>query len=340
MPKQREPSINTTARKRSQPNHQGRGWARACCERLRLVTIIGPTAVGKTAVAVRLAEDFDGEIVSADSRQIYRGMDIGTAKPTPEEQRRVPHHLINIVDPDGEFTLAQYQELAYAAIDDIQARGKLPFLVGGTGLYVRAVIEGWTIPRVAPNPALRERLYHEAEERGHEHLYARLREIDPQAAARIDPRNVRRVIRALEVYEATGAPISYWQRKEPPPYRVLQIGLTMPRAELYRRIDQRVERMMAQGLLEEVRGLIAQGYGWDLPAMSGLGYGQFEGYFRGEIDLDEVVRLIKRDTRRFVRHQYGWFRLDDEKIRWFDITKEPYEDIKGTIAAFLASRRQ
>jgi tRNA dimethylallyltransferase len=300
-----------------------------------LIVIVGPTAVGKTALALCLAEKFEGEIVSADSRQVYRGMDIGTAKPTLEEQRRVRHHLVDIVDPDGEFTLAQYQERAYAAIDDIARRGKVSLLVGGTGLYVKAVVEGWTIPRVAPNPDLRARLYRQAEEQGHAVLYARLQEVDPQAAAKIDPRNVRRVIRALEVYEATGRPISHWQRKEPPPYRVLQIGLTMPRAELYRRLDQRVERMMAQGLLEEVERLIVQGYGWDLPAMSGLGYGQFEGYFKVEIDLDEVVRRIKRDTRRFVRHQYSWFRLDDEAICWFEATREPYEEIKATVASFM-----
>lgn len=303
-----------------------------------IIVIVGPTAVGKTAIALRLAEEFDGEIISADSRQVYRGMDIGTAKPTPEEQRLVRHHLIDIVDPDEEFTLAQYQERAYAAIDEISHRSKVPFLVGGTGLYVKAVIEGWTIPRVAPNPELREQLYRQAEEQGHEALHARLRDVDTQAAVRIDPRNVRRVIRALEVHEATGVPISHWQRKEPPPYRVLQIGLTMPRVKLYCRIDQRVERMMARGLAEEVERLIVQGHGWDLPAMSGLGYGQFEEYFKGKIGLDEVVRLIKRDTRRFVRHQYSWFRLGDEAIHWFDRTQEPHEAIKATAAFFLGVR--
>ena len=300
-----------------------------------LIVIVGPTAVGKTAFALRLADEFDGEIVSADSRQVYRGMDIGTAKPTREEQRRVRHHLIDIVDPDEEFTLAQYQERAYVAIAEISRRGKVPFLVGGTGLYIKAVIEGWTIPRVAPNPELRERLYRQAEEQGREVLYARLQEVDPQAAAKIDPRNVRRVIRALEVYEATGAPISHWQRKAPPPYRALQIGLTMPRAELYRRIDRRVEQMMAQGLVKEVERLVAQGYGWDLPSMSGLGYRQFEGYFKGEIGLNEVMRLIKRDTRRFVRHQYSWFRPKDRAIRWFDVTRDPYGEIKAAVASFL-----
>ena len=204
-----------------------------------LVVIVGPTAVGKTRLALRLAVDLGAEIVSADSRQIYRGMDIGTDKPTPEERQRVLHHLVDIVDPDEEFTLARYQDTAYAAIDDVLARGRVPLLVGGTGLYIKAVVEGWSIPRVRPNEALRTELYREAEVKGGEALHARLHQVDPAAAEKIDPRNVRRVIRALEVYLETGRPISELQRRRPPPYRVLQIGLTMERAALYQCIDQR-----------------------------------------------------------------------------------------------------
>jgi len=218
-----------------------------------LIAIVGPTAVGKSELALRLAEEFGGEIVSADSRQIYRGLDIGTAKPTAEERQRVPHHLLDVVNPDEVLTLAQYQELAYAAIDDILARGKVPFLVGGTGLYIKAVVEGWSIPRVPPNERLRAELYRLAELEGPEALHARLREVDPAAAARIDPRNVRRVIRALEVCLTAGRPISQLQARRPPPYRILRIGLTMPREELYRRIDERADRMIARGLVEEVR---------------------------------------------------------------------------------------
>ncbi|HID63583.1 MAG TPA: tRNA (adenosine(37)-N6)-dimethylallyltransferase MiaA [Anaerolineae bacterium] len=302
---------------------------------LPLVIIVGPTAVGKTRLALGLAEELGAEIVSADSRQVYRGMDIGTDKPTAEERQRVPHHLIDVVDPDEEFTLAQYQSLAYAAIGDVLARGRVPLLVGGTGLYIKAVVEGWSIPRVRPNEALRAELYREAELKGGTALHARLHQVDPAAAEKIDPRNVRRVIRALEVYLETGQPISELQRRRPPPYRVLQIGLTMERIALYQRIDQRVERMIERGLVEEVKGLVEQGYGYDLPAMSGLGYRQVGCYLRGEISLAEAIRLIKRDTRRFVRQQYNWFRLDDDTIRWFQALDDPYERVKGVILRFL-----
>jgi tRNA dimethylallyltransferase len=304
-----------------------------------LVVIVGPTAVGKTRLSLRLAEEFDSEIVSADSRQVYRGVDIGTAKPTPEERRRVPHHLIDLVAPDEAFTLAQYQELAYDAIADVLARGKGPLLVGGTGQYVRAVVEGWGIPRVPPNEELRAELYRQAEVKGETALHARLWKVDPAAAQRIDPCNVRRVIRALEVYLETGQPISELQRKKPPPYRILQIGLTMKRQELYRRVDERVDRMVEEGLVDEVRGLVERGYSYDLPSMSGLGYQQIGMYLRGQVSLEEAIQLIKRHTRRFVRHQYNWFRLDDERIRWFDVLSGSYGEIREFVAFFLTSRR-
>lgn len=300
-----------------------------------LVVIVGPTAVGKTRLSLRLAQEFDGEIISADSRQVYRGMDIGTAKPTLEQRQRVPHHLIDVVAPDETFTLAQYQKLAYEAIDNVLARGRIPFLVGGTGLYVRAVVEGWGIPRVPPKEELRAELYRQAEIEGEEALHARLREVDPAAAERIDPRNVRRVVRALEVYLETGQPISELQRKKPPPYRILQIGLTMERQELYRRIDERVDKMIEEGLVEEVRRLIEQGYGHDLPSMSGLGYQQIGMYLRDQVSLEEAIQLIKRHTRRFVHHQYNWFRLDDENIRWFDARSDPYGEIRELATSFL-----
>jgi tRNA dimethylallyltransferase len=281
-----------------------------------LLVIVGPTAVGKTALAIDLAQHLGGEIVSADSRQIYRGMDIGTAKPTCQEQSLAPHHLIDIVAPDEPYTLAQFQADAYAAIDDILARGKLPFLVGGTGLYVRSVVEGLRIPRVPPNVELRAQLARQ----GGRALYERLRELDPDAAARIDPRNVRRTVRALEVCLTTGRRFSELGRASPPPYRITQIGLTMNRPELYARIDARVECMMAQGLVAEVEALVRQGYGWNLPSMSGLGYREMGAYLRGEVPLDEAVMNIKRNTRDFVRRQYAWFRVKDERIQWSDVT--------------------
>ena len=298
-----------------------------------LIAIVGPTGIGKTTLAVKLslalAEDGNlaCEIVSADSRQIYRMMDIGTAKPTSQELAAVPHHLVDIVPPDYIVTLAEFQERAYRAIDDIHARGRLPLLVGGTGQWVKAVVEGWGIPRVPPDRAIRARLEAEAEKKGTEALHARLATVDPEAAARIDFRNLRRVIRALEVYEKTGVPISTHQKRKPPPYRILQVGLTMPREALYLRIDDRINAMFQKNLRQEVKVLREQGYSWQLPAMSGLGYRQFEPYFQGQISLDEVAASIKKETRRFIRQQYTWFRLDDETIWWVDVSEAGFEAV-------------
>jgi tRNA dimethylallyltransferase len=300
-----------------------------------LIAIVGPTAAGKTALAVDLAQAIGGEIVSADSRQVYRGMEVGTAKATVEEQSRVRHHLIDILNPDQSLTLAQFQELAYSAIDDILGRGRVPFLVGGTGQYVMAVVEGWQVPRVPPHDDLRRELYGEAEAEGSEALHARLSVLDPVAAARIDPRNVRRVVRALEVYLVTGRPISKQQIKSPPPYRILMLGLSLSRPELYRRIDERVNHMIEAGLENEVRRLVAMGYGFDLPAMSGVGYGQFAPYLAQQGSLDDVVREIKRATRRFVRHQGNWFRHDDSRIHWLDAAREPTTAALKLICGFL-----
>jgi tRNA dimethylallyltransferase len=283
-----------------------------------LIVISGPTAAGKTALSIELAVASGGEIVSADSRQIYRGMDTGTAKATTDERARVPHHLLDVVDPDQVLTLAEYQRMACDAIADIHARGRLPFLVGGTGQYVHAVIEGWSIPAIAPHPKVRAELEAKAMTDGTEVLHRWLAALDPVAASRIDHRNVRRVIRALEVCLVSGRPISELQRKVAPPYRITQIGVTRPRPELYARIDARVDRMIEAGLVDEVRRLVDAGYGWELPAMTGLGYRQIGQYLRGEISLDEAVALIKKGTRRFVQQQYNWFRLEDPEICWVD----------------------
>jgi tRNA dimethylallyltransferase len=308
-----------------------------------LICIVGSTATGKTALAVRLSEAIGGEIVSADSRQVYRGMDIGTAKATPEEQVRAVHHLIDVVEPDETLGLWQFQELAYAAIADITFRGQVPFLVGGTGQYVMAVVEGWKVPRVAPDEALRSELYRQAEEEGTDALHTRLRELDPVAADRIDARNVRRVVRALEVCLLTDRPISEQQGKLPPPYHILMLGLRLSRQQLYRRIDERVEAMIAAGLEDEVRRLVAAGYGFELPAMSGVGYGQFAPYLTDEanladaVTLDCVIREIKRATRRFVRHQSNWFRQEDARIHWLDARNDPYDAALSLVRHFLAS---
>lgn len=273
-----------------------------------LVAIVGPTAVGKTTLAIELAQRMGGAIVNADSRQVYRQMNIGTAKPTPDEQAAARHHLIDIIDPDEPFSLAVYQEQALQAIAAISGSGQLPLLVGGTGQYVMAVVEGWGVPRVAPQPELRARLEAEAAAQGTATLHERLREVDPVAAVKIEPNNLRRIIRALEVYEVTGEPISTQQHKQPPPYRITAIWLTMERPALYARIDARVDAMIAAGLLDEVRGLVERGYGWELPAMSSLGYREFQPYFTGQASVEECITRLKFNTHAFVRKQEMWFR--------------------------------
>lgn len=301
-----------------------------------VIAIVGPTGVGKTALAVRLARRFDGEIVSADSRQFYRGMDIGTAKPTPQEQADARHHLIDIVDPDTTVSLAQFQDLARAAVAVIHSRGKLPFVVGGTGQYIWAFLEGWTVPQVPPDLDLRGRLAARAGIEGGERLYAELAAVDPRAAERIDPRNVRRVIRALEVYHLTGVPISAAQAKSPPPYAILILGLRLDRAALYPRLDARVDAMLAAGLEDEVRHLVSHGYGFDLPAMSALGYGEFAPVLAGEATAADAAAAIKRNTRRFVRAQGAWFRDHDARIHWLDAAADPYPAVATLVADWLS----
>jgi tRNA dimethylallyltransferase len=300
-----------------------------------LVVIVGPTAVGKSALALELCERFHGEIVSADSRQVYRELDIGTAKPTPEDRARVAHHLVDFVPPDRRLSLAEYQELAYQAIADVHVRHKLPFLVGGTGQYVRAVVEGWSIPRVPPQPDLRRQMRREAELHGPQALHTRLAKVDPDAAARIDARNVQRVIRALEVYQVTGQPISELQGKQPPPYRILQLALSMDREALYERADRRIDRMIEEGLVDEVRQLVAQGYGPRLSAMSGIGYNELSRYLAGEISLEEAIRRMKANTRRFIRHQYNWFRPDDAQTHWIEQGPQAVEQAAAILQRWL-----
>lgn len=262
-------------------------------------------------------------------------MDIATAKPTPEEQARAPHHLIDVVAPDEELTLAEYQQRAYAAIDDIFARGKIPLLVGGTGLYIRAVVEGYNIPRVPPNPARRAEL----EQLPAPELYARLQELDPEIAPTMLPNNTRRIIRALEVIEATGAKMSDQQTRHPPPFSVTQIGLQLPRPLLYARVDARIEKMMQAGLVDEVRGLVERGYAFTLPSMTGLGYREIGAYLRGEISLDDAVQLLKSNTRKFIRHQANWFRPTDARIHWFDLSVQDYAAIREFVRDALPVQR-
>jgi tRNA dimethylallyltransferase len=305
-------------------------------QRQPLVVLTGPTAVGKTALSLQLAQRFQGEIVSADSRLIYQTMDIGTAKPTLAEQAQVPHHLIDLCAPDVPVSVAEYQRLAYTTIDAIHARGHVPFLVGGTLLYVRAVVEGLRIPEVPPNPTVRAELEAQLAAEGRESLYQRLLMLDPATAAVIDPLNPRRLLRALEIVIATGRSKVELEGADPPPYSILQIGLTRPREQLYARIDQRVVAMVAEGLVAETEALLAAGYAPTLPAMTSLGYREIAAYVRGEMMLDAAIERIQVETHRFVRHQMTWFRKM-QNIQWVDIS-EPGSAavVEEHVARFLA----
>jgi tRNA dimethylallyltransferase len=294
----------------------------ASSSHIPLIVILGPTAVGKSEFALSLAERLNGEIISADSRLFYRGMDIGTAKPTPQERARVPHHLIDVANPDETWSLGRFQQEARAAIEAVYRRGRLPFLVGGTGQYLRAVIEGWDPPRVEGEARLRQILEDLArahgEPQGTYWLHQKLQRIDPLAASRIDPRNLRRTIRALEVILLTGRRFSEQRTQRESPYDLLLIGLRRPRPELYARIDARIEAMFQAGLLEETRRLLQQGYSPDLPALSAIGYRECIAVLQGRLSLEEAKAQMKRATRRYVRHQANWFKENDPRIHWIE----------------------
>lgn len=302
-----------------------------------LVVILGPTAVGKTEIAIQLAERLDGEIVSADSRLFYRDMDIGTAKPTPADRARVPHHLIDITDPDEVWNLALFQRAAYHAVEDIYSRGRLPFLVGGTGQYIYAVIEGWVVPESRPDPQLRAALRNWADEIGPEGLHARLFALDPEAAGKMDPRNLRRSVRALEVILSSGRRFSAQARRSPPPYRTIIHGFNRPRPELYARIDARIQAMLENGFVEEVQYLLHKGYDPGLPTLSAIGYREIIAHIKGEITLDEAVRRMKRLTRQFVRHQANWFKDDDPDIHWFRVGPQTVNEVEEEIRSWVAT---
>jgi tRNA dimethylallyltransferase len=281
-----------------------------------LLAIVGATATGKTALAVRLAKEFGGEIIGADSRQVYRHMDIGTAKPTAEQRAAVPHHLLDIVDPDEPYSLALFLRQARATIADIHDRGHLPLLVGGTGQYVWGLLEGWQVPEVPPAPELRAELEARASFEGGEALYAELRTVDPQAADRIDPQNVRRVIRALEVYAVSGKTSNSNLRRVAPNWETMLVGLRLDRADLYSRVDRRVDQMLESGWLDEVKVLLGRDYAPELSAMSGLGYRELCEHIQGGTTLEDAIDAAKRRTRRFARQQHAWFRETDERIAW------------------------
>jgi tRNA dimethylallyltransferase len=300
-----------------------------------LIALIGPTAVGKTALSLTLAEHFDLEIVSADSRLFYRGLDIGTAKPTLEERSRIKHHLIDLTYPDQLWSLAEFQTAAHKAIRSIHQRGKVPLIVGGTGQYVTAVLEGWRPP---PRPVLddyRVELQNFANREGSLALHARLAAIDPASAKRNDHRNVRRVIRALEIHDSTGIPASELRVKQAPAYRILRIGLTLPRQALYQRIDARLEAMLAAGWVSEVETLLNQGFDFQSAPFSAIGYQQLASYVRAEKSIEQAKNEIKRLTRQFVRRQANWFKLNDPHIHWFLNETNVEEKVITLIKAWL-----
>ena len=281
-----------------------------------LLAIVGPTASGKTELALEVAERLGAEIVSADSTTVYRGMDVGTAKPTLERRSHVPHHLVDVAEPSEPFTVARYQRLAREAIDDVRSRAHVPLLVGGSGLYVRAVVDDLVFPPT--DPAVRERLHREATDAGAVEMYRRLSELDPAAADRIEPDNVRRTVRALEVAEITGRPFSSfaeaWDRY--PPERVRAAGIDVPRPELYERIEARVRDQLAGGLIEEVKELAHRGLtGW-LTSSQAIGYAEFARHLEGELSLDEAVARTVKRTKALARRQLAWFRRDP-RVRWF-----------------------
>ena len=304
-----------------------------------LILIVGPTAVGKTEIAIQLAERLHGEIVSADSRLFYRGMDIGTAKPTRAEQARVPHHLIDIADPDEILSLAVFQQKARQAITDIHTRRKFALLVGGTGQYIRAVTEGWTPPVVIPNERLRTELEAIKDEKGVWWLYEKLIILDPVAAEKIDARNFRRTIRALEVIMTTGRKFSEQRGQTDSPYHLITLGLRRPRPELYARVDARIEAMFANGLLEEVKRLLERGYSPTLPTMSAIGFRECVAVIEGRITVEEAKRLIGRATRVFVRRQANWFKESDPNIRWFEVEDGVVEKIEVYIRNKLSPQK-
>ncbi|WP_319521360.1 tRNA (adenosine(37)-N6)-dimethylallyltransferase MiaA [uncultured Desulfosarcina sp.] len=301
----------------------------------RIVVVCGPTGSGKTGLAIGLAQQFDGEIVGADSMQIYRYMDIGTAKPTPAEQARATHHMIDIVDPDEDFDAAMYADAAGRAIDDIVGRGRLPLVVGGTGFYIKALVYG-LFEEGPSDPEIRSRLKEAAQSEGSAALHRRLAGLDSRAAAKIHPNDAYRIVRALEVFEITGRPLSDFQQRhrfQDRRFDALFLGVTWPRPILYDRIDRRVDRMMGQGLEAEVRGLLARGYGPRLKSMQSLGYRHLAAFINGETRLDETVRTLKRDHRRYAKRQLTWFRADPA-VHW--MTPDAPQAAVDRIGKFLA----
>jgi len=297
----------------------------------KVLILLGPTAVGKTELAIRLAERVGGEIVSADSRLLYRGMDIGTAKPTQEDIARVPHHMIDLAEPDEIWSLALYQQRLMETIREIQTRGNLPIIAGGTGQYIRSLMEGWVIPTVKPDVHLREVLEQWGREIGAEELHRKVALLDPTAAEKIDENNLRRSVRALEVIFGTGELFSKQKEKEAPDLEFKLIGLSRPREELYARVDARIEAMFSDGFVEEVQTLLERGYSAELPTLSAIGYREVIQYLQGDCSLEDAKVLMRRKTREFIRRQANWFKPNDPGIEWVPMTPDPLEEITRSV---------
>jgi tRNA dimethylallyltransferase len=302
-----------------------------------LLIITGPTAVGKSKLSLDLALKFQGEIISADSMQVYRKMDIGTAKVNKEERKRVKHHLIDIIYPDQEFSVAEYQKMVELLISEITGRGNLPILVGGTGLYIKAVVEGLILPGREADSGLRKELRGQAKEYGNRYLHDKLKEIDPELAGKLHYNDLRRIIRGIEIYRQTGKPLSYFNQKQAEKaerYRTLKIGLMRNREELYQRINERIDEMLDQGLLEEVKGLLQDGYDLSTTSLQGIGYKEVIDYLTGEYTLIEAVEILKKNTRHYAKRQLTWFRRDKE-IHWFNLTELSYNEVYQRISELV-----
>lgn len=292
-----------------------------------VILLLGPTAVGKTDLSIELAQAIEAEIVSVDSRLLYKGMDIGTAKPPAALMEAVRHHLIDVASPDERWSLSRYLEALKIVISEIHDRGRVPLLVGGTGQYFAALVEGWQPPPKADDQAFRAQMREIAREDGPEALHAHLAQIDPAMAKRIDARNVRRVVRALEIYHVTGVPPGEQRKRVPPDYSFLMLGLRRNRDELYQRIDERIETMIAAGWVDEVARLLEQGVDQDSPALSAIGYRQIAEFLQGESDLETAINETQRLTRQFVRRQDNWFRRFGSKVHWFEAGRDPVDEM-------------
>jgi len=300
----------------------------------KVIVVCGPTGIGKTSVGIRLAEKMGGEIISADSMQIYRYMDIGTAKPTADEQNRVLHHMIDIVDPDEDFDAVRFAQMARGKVMQLHQKGVLPVVVGGTGLYIKALLQGLFQSHPA-DPQIRERLMQETAENGSSALHDRLKQVDPDTAGRLHPNDAYRIVRALETIESTGRSISEHHQDHgfaDEPFHALKIGLRMDRQKLYDRIDQRVDLMIEAELLDEVKKLLGMGYTSDLKAMQSIGYRQVIDFIGGRLPWDESVRTLKRDTRRFAKRQFTWFGAD-KQIQWYE--PDQLNEIVRLVEGFL-----